>query len=442
MTTLRHPVNISKKYLIKLSIPLFFSNLAIPMVGVVDTVLMGHLENEKYLVATSIATSFMTMILWSFGFLRMGTTGLVAQSLGKGDYREIVSDIIRNLVIAIIVSLLIIFLQYFFLNIINNFFITSEVTSNLIKDYITIRVYSAPAELVLYVLIGLFLGLQKTQTSSLIILTLSVLNIIFSSFFVIILDLKVQGVALGTLVASYLTLIIFLIYSYYFSIKYFKVIPRLKKIFILKKIFKLFNINFNIFLRTILLTFSFFWLTYQSSLLGEEYVAVNSIIMQFILIASFVLDAYAHSTEGVVGYAMGRKSEKTFIKTVRNSFELSFFSALTISILYLIFFKFIINLLTDLEFIRYMSYSFFIWVLLIPPVASFCYQFDGIFLGTSHSQEIRNSMIASVAIYVVVSIYLVDFLHNHGLWLSMLLFMIFRSLTLNLFFFKILRKFK
>ena len=144
MTTLRHPVNISKKYLIKLSIPLFFSNLAIPMVGVVDTVLMGHLENEKYLVATSIATSFMTMILWSFGFLRMGTTGLVAQSLGKGDYREIVSDIIRNLAIAIIVSLLIIFLQYFLLNIINNAFITSDVTSNLINDYLPIRVFSSP----------------------------------------------------------------------------------------------------------------------------------------------------------------------------------------------------------------------------------------------------------------------------------------------------------
>tara|TARA_B100000427_G_C15425528_1_gene558298 strand:+ start:21 stop:497 length:477 start_codon:yes stop_codon:yes gene_type:complete len=157
--------------------------------------------------------------------------------------------------------------------------------------------------------------------------------------------------------------------------------------------------------------------------------------------ASFFLDAYAFSTEGVVGYTIGRKAKKSFLQAVSNSFKLSFFTGLMISVVYLFFFKNIISTLTNIDYLIFLSFNFAFWVMVIPPMASFCYQFDGIFIGASQTAELRNSMIISVVLFVLFSIYLIDNLGNHGLWLSLLFFMIIRALTLNFYFPKILRKF-
>jgi len=407
----------------------------------IDTGLMGNMGDAKYLAATSVATSVMTMVIWSFGFLRMGTVGMVAQFFGKGNYREIVKTLLRNFFIAIFISVIIILLKPIILNLINFFFIISTDTYDLINIYISVRIFSIPAELVIYILVGFYLGIQKTKLSSLLIITLSILNIFFSSYFVLSLDLNIFGVALGTLVASYITILIFLIFTYRFIIKKFQIIPNFRNIIIRSKLLKLFNINFDIFIRTIFLTFSFLWVTYLGSILGEDYLAVNSILMQFVILAAFFLDAFAFSTEGIIGFTIGRKNRKSFLSVVKNSIEISFITALVISIFYLIFFKQIVNIITDIEILRFISYKHFIWVIIIPPVASFCYQLDGIFIGASQTKEIRNAMIISVASFILISIYLTKHLGNHGLWLSLLLFMIIRSLTLKYFFTKILKKF-
>ena len=444
MSNIRLSSNITKLQIIRLSIPIFFSNLAIPLVGLVDTALMGHMDNEKFLIAVSISTTFLTVIFWSFGFLRMGTVGLISQSLGKGDYRELVNIIFRNMFIAILIGLIIIFLKPFLLNILNLIFNTSEQTLNLINEYISIRVISAPAELIIYVIVGLFLGVQRTFVSSSLIITLSILNIILSIFFVTKLNMGVSGVAFGTLIAAYVTAISFALYMYYFFIKKYKVIPRihLKKIINLKKIFRLLNINFNIFIRTILLTFSFFWITYLSSSLGEEFIAINSILMQLIIISSFFLDAYAFSTEGIIGFSIGKKSKKMFITTVYNSILLSFSTGIIISIFFFFLSKEIINFLTDLEYLRYLTYKYIIWVIIIPPFASFCYQLDGIFIGATQTKEMRNAMIISVLLYVALSLFLTEKLHNYGIWFSLLIFMVLRASTLHFYFNQITKKFK
>ena len=444
MVSMRIPVNITKWQIFRLSIPIFFSNLAIPLVGIVDTGLMGHLSNEKYLIAVSISTTSLTLILWSFGFLRMGTVGLISQALGKADYRELVYIIIRNIFIALLISSLIIILKPILVFNLGQIFETSIETKKLINDYISIRVFSAPAELLGYVIVGFYLGIQRTIISSLFIIILSLLNIIFSIYFVKELNLDVTGVALGTLLASYLTVIFFLIYTYYFIIKRFKVIPRfnIKRILNYKKIFKLLNINFDIFIRTILLTFAFFWVTYLSSTLGEEYIAINAILIQLIIISSFFLDAYAFSTESIVGYSIGKKSEKMFLSSVKNSIELSFISGLIISLIFLLVSKDIINLITDIEFLRFLSYKYLLWVIIIPPIASFCYQLDGIFIGATQTKEMRNSMIICVAIYIILSLFLIKELHNYGIWFSLLLFMILRTATLHFYFPNIQKKFK
>ena len=440
MSITKHPAKISKIYILKLSLPIFFSNLAIPLVGLVDTGLMGNLSSQKFLAATSISTSVITMIFWSFGFLRMGTVGLVSQALGRGDYREIVHTTLRNLIIAIMVAFTIIVLQSKIIGLIEQFFNTSDELQSLISKYISVRIFSAPAELSMYVLIGLFLGLQKTQVSSFSIIFFCITNIIFSTFFVVNLNLEIYGVALGSVISAYLTIIIFMVYTYFYIKKKFHITPRISTLLIKKKIFKLLNINFNILIRTVLLTFSFLWVTYQSSQLGEEFVAINAILIQFIMVSSFFLDAYAFSTEAIVGFSIGRRSKKTFLQTVSNSYKLSFFTGIFISIIFLFLYKPIINTLTDIDYLRFLSYEYFIWIVLIPPVASFCYQLDGIFIGASQTADMRNCMIVSVGLFIVFSLYLVENLNNHGIWLALLFFMIIRSLTLNFFYPKILNK--
>tara|TARA_Y100000766_G_scaffold161340_1_gene138568 strand:- start:952 stop:2277 length:1326 start_codon:yes stop_codon:yes gene_type:complete len=441
MKLAKYSTKFSKKQIILLSIPVFFSNLAIPLVGIVDTGLMGNLGETKYLAATSIATSVMTMVIWSFGFLRMGTVGIVSQAYGKGDYREIVRTLLRNFVIAMGVALVIIILKPLINTSIQHFFNTSVETQKLINSYLNVRVFSVPSELAIYILVGFYLGIQKTKISSIMIVMLSILNIVFSSIFVLTYNLDVFGVALGTLFASSITVIIFTFFTYNFIVKKFKLIPRFEKIVVKSKLLKLFNINLDIFIRTLFVTFSFLWVTYLGSKLGEDYLAVNTILMQFIVLAAFFLDAYAFSTEGIVGFTIGRKVKNSFLSIVKNSIQISFLTALILSFVYIIFFKQIINILTDIEILRFISYKHFLWVIIIPPVASFCYQLDGIFIGASQTKEMRNAMIISVISFIVMSFYLTKYFGNHGLWFSLLCFMILRSLTLKFYFNKILRNF-
>ena len=236
-------------------------------------------------------------------------------------------------------------------------------------------------------------------------------------------------------------MIVFSLFTYNYIIKKFKIIPKFERLIIKSKLLRLFNINFDIFIRTLFLTFSFLWVTYLGSKLGEDYLAVNTILMQFIILAAFFLDAYAFSTEGIVGFTIGRKNKLSFLSVVKNSIQVSFYTALIIAVLYFLFFKEIINIITDIEILRFISYQHFIWIIIIPPVASFCYQLDGIFIGASQTKEIRNAMIVSVIGFIAASIYLTDYFENHGLWFSLMLFMILRALTLKFYFNKILRKF-
>ena len=434
-------VQTSKSYLFKLSIPILFSNIAIPFAGLVDTGLMGHLDNEKFLAAIGISTSVITMVFWSFGFLRMGTVGLIAQSLGRKDYNEITYTLIRNFILAVSIGLLIIFLKDSILFSIKNFFLISEETFILIDNYISIRILSAPAELVIYVLAGYYLGLQKTNISSLMISIFCFGNAILSALFVINYELEIFGAAAGTAIAAYATVIIFLTIVYFQLRKQFKTSLSYKKIFNTSRLIQLFNINFDIFIRTIFLTFSFLWVTYQGSKLGENYLAINTILMQFIILASFLLDAYAFSTEAVVGYTIGKRVKNSFLTVVSNSFKLSIFSSLIISVIYLLTFQSIVEELTNLDYLKFLAFNYIFWIIIIPPVASICYQFDGIFIGASQTAEMRNGMIISVVFFILSSEILVSNFGNHGLWLSLLLFMIIRSVTLNFYFTRILKKF-
>ena len=428
-------------YILKLSIPIFFANLAIPLVGIIDTSLMGNLGNLSYLTATSIAANLFSMIFWSFGFLRMGTVGMVSQALGQNNYQEILNIILRNLLFVLTVSVLIYISQFFILNLSLKIFDLSELTKEFYIQYFKIRIYSAPGELTLYIITGLFVGLQKTKISSLAVGFFSILNIVLSVILVTKFDLNIKGVAYGTLFSALVTSVIFLTYTFYYLKKFTTIELNITKLLDFKKIKKIFNINFNIFIRTILLTFSFLWFTYLGTQIGENYVAANAILINLVFLSAFILDAYAFSTEGMVGYSLGKKDLKLFKTIVKNSFILSSLTGLFISIIYFFINQYVINLMSDIEEIRKLSSSYVIWLILIPFIASFCYQFDGIFIGTSQTKELRNAMIFSVFFYLLFSIILTNYLSNTGVWISLCLFMILRAFSLYFYLDRIYQRF-
>ena len=423
----------SLKNIIKLSIPIFFANLAIPLVAIVDTGLMGNLENASYLVSTSIASSVFSMIFWSFGFLRMGTVGMVAQAHGSKQFHEIINLVLRNIVFVLIIFLLLIFLQaYIFKLAILIFELTPE-TKKYFKDYFDIRIYSSFGELTIFVITGLFIGLQKTKTSSIVVGFFSVTNILFSIVFVVYFNLNVTGVALGTLVSSTLTSIIFLFFTFFELKKITTVEFNYRKIFNFNKIKNIFNINLNIFIRSILLTFSFLFFTYLSNSISEDVVAANTILINLIMLSAFILDAYAFSTEGLVGYSIGSKNKKLLKEIIKNSFILSSSTGLIISFGYFLGKNYFIEIMTDLENIKNICLSYSVWIVIIPFISSFCYQFDGIFVGASKTKELRNAMIISVSIYLLTAFFLVNFFGNLGLWIALSIFFFLRGLTLFLY---------
>jgi len=420
----------SISYILKLSIPIFFANLAIPLVGIIDTALMGNLGNLSYLSATSVAANLFSMIFWSFGFLRMGTVGMVSQAHGQNNYKDILDIILRNLFFVLIISSIIIFLQYFFLNLSLKIFELIDLIKEFYIQYFKIRIFSAPGELTLYIITGLFVGLQKTKISSLAVGFFSILNIFLSIIFVKIYNLDIRGVAYGTLISALITSICFLFYTFIYLNKFTSLRINLHDLFNLKKIKNIFNINFNIFIRTILLTFSFLWFTYLGSQIGEDFIAANAILINLVFLSAFILDAYAFSTEGMVGFSLGKKDINLFKTILKNSFILSSLTGLIISIIYFFISNHVINLMSDIEEVRLLSSNYSIWLIIMPFIASFCYQFDGIFIGVSQTKELRNAMIFSVTSFLILSIILTKYYFNTGVWISLCIFMILRALSL------------
>ena len=426
--------------IVKLSIPIFFANLVIPLVAIVDTGLMGNLDNASYLTATSIATSVFSLIFWSFGFLRMGTVGIVAQAHGSKEYDEIVNLVFRNIAFVILISLFLILCQKYIFTISLSIFELSDDTTKYFKEYFDLRIYSSFGELTIYIITGLFIGLQRTTVSSVAVGFFSITNILFSLLFVVYFDLDVQGVALGTVISSTLTAVIFLCYTFLELQKFTSIKINVAKIFNVKKIQKLFNINFDIFIRSALLTFSFLFFTYLGNTIGEDVVAANTILLNLIMLSAFILDAYAFSTEGIVGYSIGSKNKKLLTNVIKNSFILSAATGLLISLIYLVGKNNFIFIMTDLPNIKNLSMSYSYWVVLIPFISSFCYQIDGIFIGASQTKELRNAMIVSVSIYILCALFLVSSFGNSGLWISLCIFFALRALTLFFYLGKIYQR--
>lgn len=410
--------------------PIIISNISVPMLGAVDTAVMGHLPDPKYLGGVAIGAMVFTFIYWGFGFLRMGTGGLTAQAFGAKDADEVRACLARAAVIGIPVALILIALQLPIATVAFSILEASPDVEALAQEYFFVRIWGAPATLMNFALLGWFIGCQNTKAALWHQLSLNGVNIVLDLVFVLGFGWGVAGVAAATAIADGVAVVIGL----------FLALPILRKLggeFVRTKILEASKIkrtialNVDIFIRTICLVSAFAYFTAQGAAFGNVVLAANAVLFNFQTFMAHALDGLAHSAEALGGEAIGAKDRKAFRDAVRVSVFWGMVVAAGFSLVYLIAGPFIIDGLTGIETVRETSREYLVWSVAMPLIAVFPFLLDGIFLGGTRGATMRNAMIVSLLIYIACCYFLVPLWGNDGLWASLAIFMGARGLTLG-----------
>ncbi|PCJ16749.1 MAG: MATE family efflux transporter [Candidatus Cloacimonadota bacterium] len=417
-----------------IAIPNILSNLSIPLLSFVDTLIIGHLDKVSYLSALALAGMIFNLLYWSFGFLRMSTTALCAQSLSNiNDLKNNpISWFYRSFFMSITIGFLIILLKVPIQELFFIYIDASAETIKFAKVYFDIRIYAAPATLSLYAINGYFFGIQNTKVPLYLTVLANICNLCLNYFFVYELNYDIDGVAYATLISQYLAFIVALL----LIIKSSKYSTTLKEIFDLDSFVKIIKVNTDIFIRTFCLISSFSLFTIYSSKQSDQILAINSILMQFYGFLSYGMDGLALAAETLVAKQIGL-NDRSLLK---NIIKKIWFSSFILSIIYTVCFYFlveeIISILTHHQNIISISKKYFLWIVISPLINSPAYILDGIFLGAIQSKILRNAMLISfLLVFLPCLYYLPTVFANHGLWLAMSLFMVARSVTL-LFYYK------
>lgn len=419
--------------ILNLAIPNIISNLSVPLLGAVDTALVGHLEEAYYLGAIAVGSMIFNFIFWGFGFLRMGTTGLTAQAFGKEDSTDSIMTLARALTVAGVLGILIVLLQAWIADFSFWMIEASPEVERYTRIYFEIRIFTAPATLCLYAINGWFLGMQNARYPMIVAIFLNSLNIGLDVLFVYGMGMTVDGVALGTLIARYagVTLaVILLLYKYHNWLKGY-VHDLLLEVEAIKKFF---SVNRDIFIRTLCLIFTFSFFTAKSAEFGDVVLAANSILLQLWMIVSYGIDGFAYAAESLIGRYTGSNQQKRVKLAVKYCFIWGTGIGLAASAIYAIFNVHILQIFTDQPDVIDTAMVYFLWTIAGPAVSSFSYIWDGIFIGATATGPMRDSMIvATLAVFLPSYGLGVYYLGNHALWLGMTLFMLARGATLTYF---------
>ena len=420
---------VSHRRILQLAIPIILANLTTPILGAVDTAVMGHLDSPSYLAAVSIGAIIIQFVFWGFGFLRMGTTGLTAQAFGLNDKIELQMNFLRPALFGILMGFILWVLQIPIINFSLYLFEASDTVEMLASKYFAIRIWSAPAVLINYCLTGWFIGIQKTKLTLILHAWMNIINIILDLVFVVVFDYGIVGVAIATVIAEVSATIIGII-IYRREIRNVKLEIRLLNLLNLSKIKKLLGNNLNIFIRTFCLIFAFAYFTSVAAKFGSTILAVNAVLLQFIHFLSFGLDGFAQTAETLVGSALGAKNRMAYKLVVKKVTQWSLIIGILYSIIYYFLGPLLIDLLTDLTEVRTLSKEFLIWLIFFPIVALWAYLLDGIFIGAMRSNDMRNGMLLSLAIFLGSVNFLIENYGYNGLWAALYIFMFSRGITL------------
>lgn len=434
---MRSTVPVSRRAILRKAWPIILANAAVPTLGLVDTAVIGNVGTVAQLGAIALGAVIFSFVYWSFGFLRMGTTGFTAQAAGRGDEAEVRATLGRALLIAFTIGLALIALQVPLVWAALHLLGGSDEVESIAREYFLVRIWGAPATLATFALIGTLIGLGRSRTLLAVQLFLNGLNIVLDMYFAGVLGMGAKGIALGTALSEWITCLLAI-----------AVVLRLLntrrrdheplwpwlRIADRKKIRRTLVANTDILVRTLTLVFGFAFFANQSAQFGDVTLAANHILLQLISFGAFFLDGYAFVVESLVGTAIGAKLANEFKKAVRHSSEIAVLTAIVLALLIFFLGAGVVNLLTDLQAVRAMAQSLLPWCALYVLLAVAAFQLDGIFIGATRTGEMRNAALLSISVFLISWWPLSVAFGNDGLWIAFILYVVARALSLLIFY--------
>ena len=412
---------------------MMLSNITVPLLGMVDTGVTGHLENAVYLAAVAIGSTIFGFLYSGVNFLRMGTTGITAQRFGANDDDGLRVALGQALVVSTTIAAVLILLQVPLNALAMSLLGPDPEVAGFASQYFSIRIWSAPATLANYALIGWFIGLQNARVPLYIVLVINLTNILLDLFFVLVLGMKVDGVAAASVIAEFTGVGAGIVFA----------ITELRRrgghlvashLTTLKEYAQFFSINANLFIRTMALMFAFGFVTAAGARMGGLILAANAVLMNLLNLIAFAMDGLAHAAEALVGKATGAKDRLSLQRSVQLTMRWSLYFAIGFSIVFWITGPMFVRILTDIPEVIEITLEYLPWLIAAPVIAFWAYLYDGVFVGATRAKEMRNSMVASTFFVFVPAWFAFRFLGNHGLWLAFMIFLASRGIGMHYYY--------
>lgn len=413
--------------ILHIAIPSIISNITVPLLGLIDVTIVGHLGSASYIGAIAVGGMLFNMIYWIFGFLRMGTSGLTAQAYGAHDLKEVTRILLRSTGISLMLALALLILQYPIRLIAFELIDTSAEVQQLATLYFHICIWGAPATLGLYSFSGWFIGMQNSRFPMFIAITQNIVNIVASLLFVFVFGMKVEGVALGTLIAQYAGLFM----AYLLWLRYYRPLRKYisrKQLFTHDAMKRLFQVNRDIFLRTLGLVAVTVFFTSTGAAFGDVVLAVNTLLMQLFTLFSYIMDGFAYAGEALTGKYIGAGNRQELQRTIRHLFGWGIALSLAFTLLYGIGGKEFLGLLTNEQSVISASGDYFYWVLAIPLAGFAAFLLDGICIGATSTHIMLKAMVVASGSFFLIYYSLHNVLHNHALWLGFIVYLALRGI--------------
>ncbi|MCP5185276.1 MAG: MATE family efflux transporter [Pseudomonadales bacterium] len=411
----------------QLTWPIMLANATLPLTGLADIAMMGRLPDPAYTGAVAVGAQAMSALFWLFGFLRMATTGLVAQDYGASSAHAIRQTLRRGWAFAMVGSVLLLALQGPLLLAVSALFAASERVELFSVNYLSIRLWGAPALLANLVLTGALIGLQRTRQALLVSLVQNGLNIALNLFFVLGLEMAISGVAIASVLAEWTAAAIAAL-CVRFALKD---MPADTTSHRTRSLSAFLDISGNLVVRAFFVQLPFFLVTWTSAGLGDTTLAANAILMQLFLFTTYTTDAFAHTAEALCGHAAGRRDRAGILRISRQTLIAALSFAAPFGVLYLLATPFLAGLLSANDAVVEAVTACRVWMALLPFVAVWAFVYDGVYIGLTAVRPLRNTMLVAALLFCVCLVMFLPWLHNHGLWLSFLLFMLVRGIILG-----------
>lgn len=416
-----------------LAVPMVLSNITIPLLGLVDAAVIGHLEHAWYLGGVALGSTMISVTFWLLGFLRMSTTGLAAQSYGAEDKSKLALVLIQGLLMAFGFALVFLLFHSPLSTFVFSFSDASEQVKFYGEQYFAIRAWSAPAALANFVLLGWLLATQNAKAPMWMVIISNVTNIVLDVIFVLGLGWKVEGAALASVLADYsgFAFGLWCVWRTWQRSALPSPISLLSKA--TQDLSRFVKLNRDIFLRSLCLQTTFSFMTFQGASFGDEVVAANAVLMSFLMMISYGMDGFAYAMEAMVGKAIGAKSRAQLTQSLIGTFFWSLVICLALTLIFWATGSHLIQLITDIPTVQAEALIYLPWLIAMPLTAMWCFLFDGIFIGATKGKEMRNSMFIATCCFFAL-FYLMEAWQNHALWFAMLTFMGMRGLGLAVIF--------